>query len=31
LTGTLTYATPIDGPLRSQGYQAVELDIALTL
>jgi hypothetical protein len=31
LTGTLTYAKPISGPLFSQGYQAVELDLALAL
>lgn len=31
LTGTLTYARPISGPLAAQSYQALELDSALTL
>jgi hypothetical protein len=31
LTGTLTYARPIDGPLAPQRYQAIALDVALAL
>jgi hypothetical protein len=31
LTGTLTYARPIDGPLAPQRYQAVALDLALAM
>lgn len=31
LTGTLTYARPISGPLAAQSYQALELDLALSL
>ncbi len=31
VTGTLTYARPIDGPLAPQHYQAVALDLALAL
>jgi hypothetical protein len=31
VTGTLTYARPIDGPLAPQHYQAIALDLALAL
>jgi len=31
LTGTLTYARPIDGPLAPQRYQAIALDLALAM